>query len=359
MEEYQRLGHECVWVTCDIPRGGRDSKADNIRIPAWNGFERRWQINCPVISPLALPAAFRAVRAADAIHVHSLAPGLSAVVILLSVALRKPMVVTQQVGVIPFQNGFLERLQTVCLGAMARLSIWGGASLTFPTEPLMQAYRAQYGLPDSKLAVSPNAFDGRVFRFANEEERRNARRECGLSEDRCHVLFAGRFVDKKGVGLVEQAARACPDIHFTLVGSGVVDPNPHNLPNVKILPPASAETLRAHFSAHDALLLPAVGEGWPLVLCEAMACGLPAIISEEVFANYGKDREYFAIVPRSVAAIVAELRAFANGTHPLCARREEISKYANRTWSWGRTAQIILNLLGQKKDVRGRFSGEG
>ena len=46
------------------------------------------------------------------------------------------------------------------------------------------------------------------------------------------------------------------------------------------LPPQPKSQLRKTYEAHDVLVLPSVGDPFPFVSLEAMACGLPVIATE-------------------------------------------------------------------------------
>ena len=106
----------------------------------------------------------------------------------------------------------------------------------------------------------------------------------GLPVDRPVALFVGRFVEKKGLHLIERLARRRPDLTFALAGWGPIDPTGWRLPNVHVLSDLQGETLVPLYQSSDVFVLPSVGEGWPLVLQEALACGLPVICGQETAA---------------------------------------------------------------------------
>jgi starch synthase len=76
-------------------------------------------------------------------------------------------------------------------------------------------------------------------------------------------------------------ARANPDIIFACAGWGPLDPAGWRLPNVRIFSSPSRERIAELYRACDVLILPSVGEGFPLVIQEALAAGLPVVCGAE------------------------------------------------------------------------------
>jgi glycosyltransferase involved in cell wall biosynthesis len=97
------------------------------------------------------------------------------------------------------------------------------------------------------------------------------------------VLFAGGINLRKGVPFLIDAVRTlAPHAHLTLVGG--LDPDA--VPCLAgaeafttILSPVSKQGLRAIYQDHDVLVLPSLGDSFGFVAMEAMACGLPAILT--------------------------------------------------------------------------------
>ena len=99
------------------------------------------------------------------------------------------------------------------------------------------------------------------------------------------------------------------------------------------------------YHAADAVLLPSVGEGLPLVVQEAMAAGLPAVISAQEI--YARDlRDVCATSDRTVPALVA-----AAGRRVLGPERETLS------WSAGgptRNGHWSVDVMVQRYLTSGR-----
>lgn len=105
-------------------------------------------------------------------------------------------------------------------------------------------------------------------------------------------LFAGKLQPKKRIvdllNAIDLARKSNPKIHLLVSGAGELMPEAVALAEGRQLPVTFAgflnqtEITRA-YAAADCLVLPSdYGETWGLVVNEAMACGLPAIVSDRV-----------------------------------------------------------------------------
>lgn len=342
---WEKSGHKVTWMSTDIPRGARESTPDNIRIPAANCFERWWQINSPVISPLSYPEIVRQVRAHDVVNIHSLAPGLAMLVLYAALRRKWPTVATQHVGVIPMQNRLLNALQEKFLCGAARWCVANGAPLTFVGAAVRDWFLEHAQIPADRVGMTPAGIDQRDFYFVPDTEREQLRKKWDLNVARFNILFVGRFYEKKGMPLIKDIAAQCPELCFTLVGGGPCRPASWNLPNVRVKAFVATAELRELYGAHDLFIMPSIGEGWPAVIPQGMACGLPCLISEETFQGYGKDREQFIVGPRDAALLKKTVMNLAADLPGLTMRREEISRYAREHWNWETTAKIYLGLF--------------
>ena len=93
----------------------------------------------------------------------------------------------------------------------------------------------------------------------------------------------GRFVEKKGIALIRPSLDI-PGVAWTFVGWGPLSPgNWSELPdNARVFERLSAADVVPLYQEADLLVLPSSGEGFPLVIQEALACGTPVLVSKEV-----------------------------------------------------------------------------
>jgi glycosyltransferase involved in cell wall biosynthesis len=133
----------------------------------------------------------------------------------------------------------------------------------------------------ANFTVIPNGVDPQIF--ANLPGRTAFRQRYRLGDGPV-CLFMGRLHERKGIGLLVEAFKAADIAEAKLV---IVGPDEGMLATIQPLLDdriiytgylSGSERLAA-FAAADILALPAIGEGLPMVVLEAMAAGLPVIVS--------------------------------------------------------------------------------
>ena len=150
-----------------------------------------------------------------------------------------------------------------------------------------------------RLLIVPQGVDARRFRPRSAEERRDLRAALGLDPDDRVALFCGALIERKGVDILveawQQVRRELPRATLLMVGpthrdgldepefrafSQAIEARIHALglsTKVRLLGlQRQTETL---YGAADLFVLPSRNEGWASVISEAMASGLPCIVS--------------------------------------------------------------------------------
>ena len=133
-------------------------------------------------------------------------------------------------------------------------------------------------IPASKVTLLPNAVDTERFRPATKSERSAARTELELDGDVTVVAGLGRLHPQKNWPLFLRLAARFPEAQFVIAGTGPEEKSLRSLApgNVRFAGFRDARTILA---AADVFLLTSDYEGTPMTLLEAMACGVPSIVS--------------------------------------------------------------------------------
>ena len=334
-------GDELLWCASDTDEAPRlpGLRCDPMR--SFNAIERLSGFPYPLWSPGSLARLAAHIRAADAVHVHDAIYASSLAAATLARHHGKRLVVTQHIGQVP-----LPILLRPVLGAANRLgarAVLARADAVAFISPAVRRYFETLTGPRPGFHDVPNGVDHGVFKPSGEAPA-DRRAALGLDAAKPLMLFVGRFVPKKRLPLVREMAAAKPDWQWCVIGQGPEQPQTWGLPNVRVLPPMQQTELARWYQAADLLVLPSEGEGFPLVVQEAMACGLPVCITADVAAGSAMPHTLWLELPErpgqtaslGVSAIDAWL-VQPDSQRP--AQRQACAAHAAQAWSWEAAAQ--------------------
>lgn len=148
----------------------------------------------------------------------------------------------------------------------------------------------EYGFPEANVVQIPNAV--RTDEFApcgSQSERSALRTQLGL-EDRPTVLFAGVINQRKRPHLLVEALSSLPaDAQLVIVGPQEQEPAYAEFLKSRIADLGLSDRVMLHgftssmapfYRAADVFALPSSKEGMPNALLEAMASGLPSVVTD-------------------------------------------------------------------------------
>ena len=167
-----------------------------------------------------------------------------------------------------------------------------------PSDHIAEAL-IRHGTPRDRVAVVPYAADTR--RFVPASDRRH-----GAS---CVFLFAGGITQRKGIKYLLEAWSTVrrPGWRLQLLGPLPHDPGPltHWLDGVELLGRVGHAEVPALMAAADVFVFPSLFEGSAVVTYEALACGLPSIVTPSA-GSVARDGMEGLIVPPADSEALAQ-----------------------------------------------------
>lgn len=308
---YAASGHDVAWVATASPErpgvlAGEDGRR-LVRIAATNALEERWGMPYPIPAPRGIAALAREVRGSDLVHVHDCLylTSLEAV----TLAGRRPLLLTQHVGSVSF-GALVDPFETLAYRAIGRAVARRATAVAFASASVRDWWSRSI---DRHLAglVIPNGVDLTRFRPADAAEQRAAREELDVRAEGTVALFVGRLVAKKHVSATVAAIAASPPWHLLVVGDGPERRHVLEAAAVTHLRSLPYDRMPLAYRAADAFVLPSVGEGAPLALLEALATGLPAVVSTDPAFGRAAAAGTLRVTP-DPAGIAAALRELSN-----------------------------------------------
>lgn len=340
-------GAQVVWCASD---GDAPPVLPGVRcepMASFNGVERLSGFPYPLWSPASLRRLSRLVRAADAVHVHDCIYAGSLAAAWFARWYHKRLAVTQHIGLVPLP-WFLRPMLGLANRIGAHMVLRRADGVAF-ISPVVRRYFESLVGRSPHFQDIPNGVDDCIFNPGNGNLRA-LRQALGFDPLRPLMLFVGRFVAKKRLPTIREMALLRPHWHWCIIGHGPEHPHGWGLANVTVLPPMAQSDLVRYYRAADLLVLPSEGEGFPLVVQEAMACGLPAFITSEVASGSNIDASLWVELPqagaetplRGVGVIDAWL---ATAPARLQAQREACARFAATTWRWKAAADAHARWL--------------
>ena len=218
---------------------------------------------------------------------------------------------------------------------------------------------------EERIFIAPNGVDNDLFGSLAAVARKEAsanRRKLGLPDR--YVLFVGRLVPEKGIfdllrayiGLEEHVRR---QLGLVFVGDGParaelqMRASAISVGEIRFAGFAHREQLPTYYTLAEMLVLPTYTDPWGLVVNEAMACGLPVIVSQVAGCVRDLVREGWnglIVPPRDVALLTAAIRDLAvqpeirvsMGVHAA----SHIANFSPQRWSVSMVAAIQKTIDG-------------
>jgi glycosyltransferase involved in cell wall biosynthesis len=241
-------------------------------------------------------------------------------------------------------SAIIKRSTLMTVRTCARLSTWLPAAIVCCAESTRRQH-AELGYDEEKLIVIPNGFDLDVFR-PDPAARAAVRRELGLADETRLVGMVARFHPQKDYQNFVRAAGIIraqrDDTHFLLCGASL---DWENAELVRWIDEAGVrdrchllgrrtDVGRMQASFDIGCLSSRGGEALPLTVGEAMACGVPCVVTDVGDAALLVGDTGRVVPPRDPAALAAAIDALltldadARGRLGAAARRRIGERYS-------------------------------
>ena len=341
-------GHNVVVVTTDTlsPSERIDTEEemiDGVRVIRLRNWSNLLRGKLNLSSPRMFTTTIRALmeeHKTNIVHSHELRTTENLRLAALAKELRVPLVLSAH-GTLPYDTGrqAAKQLWDRAFGSKLLPHFAHVVALTGTEADEARAVWAACGvpLPDERISIVPNGIYLDDFATLPAPEPFRAQWNLGAGPV---VLFLGRLQERKGLQFLipafAQAVERVPDARLLIAGpdEGMLSiaqaqAEEYDLGDRVIFTGLLTGPERlAALAAADLFAMPAVGEGFSMAMLEAMACGLPVLLTPG--CNFPEAAEEGAglVVPREVPALAEALRTLLTA--------------ADQRASMGRCAQALI-----------------
>lgn len=345
VKNFRAAGHEVRWIACDVREAARPFADDDVRLRCWNFTETRLGFPYPLASPFDLLKTIQQVKWCDVLHLHDCLYFHNQFLYRLAKIFKKPVVTTQHIAFSPYGQSYKNHLQQATYKTIGRALLESSEQVVFVNQTVREWFM-EFVKFKREPFVLPNGFDPEIFGPATTDEISAVRASLDIPAENPLLLFVGRFTEKKGVQFIREAALARPDWTWVLVGeTAEQDPRAWSLPNVKVLGPQPQGELRKLYNAASLVVLPSIREGFPLVLCEALACGTPVAVCREAAQAVEGLSELVITIDASAGTLTESLASALDNPQHLQNLRPRLREFAEERLNWKAVADRYCELF--------------
>ncbi len=342
-KRHVQLGHE---VTVICPDYG-DEYLENldgmkiVRVPG-SDILSKIGINFPLASISMRRWLTQYISNADIVHIHGFLFLPSVYAKSIANKYNKPIVLTEHVGHVKLKNAFYDFIQSMSIRLIAR-SLCNFSQKIITYNSRVKKELIKMGIEPWRIRFVKNSVDTEFFKPVSEEHKKKLRRELSLPQDETIAIFAGRYVEKKGVSHLLNCKRK--GYHQLMIGEGIDIPDTAlSDENMTFKSPMPQKELIKYYNASDIFVLPSLYEGFPLTVHEAMSCGLPMVLGNDPAYN-----DY--LTPSMYEAVEQDPESIENGIQSFVmnrSRRLECGIYGRQRvkegTQWDETASTHLHI---------------
>jgi UDP-glucose:(heptosyl)LPS alpha-1,3-glucosyltransferase len=144
-----------------------------------------------------------------------------------------------------------------------------------------------YQVPQERIVIIENGIDTNIFQPSLSSEKLQAKKLLGLNQNAPTVLIVGSGFDRKGAFQLVEAMLKLPQFQLIVVGQ---DKKINQLKKLvfklglsnRVFIVGPQKDVRPYLAASDIFCLPSLYDSLPNALLEAICCGLPSVITQDV-----------------------------------------------------------------------------
>lgn len=345
-------GQKVTWLAGGVtppPPVIGDSRA--VPIPVFNFVEDKIGVPLPIPAPGAFSRIGHEVRDAEVLILQDCLY-LTNILGFFSARRRGvPIVIIQHIGLVPYRNPLLNVAMKLGNKIFTERMLSQATQVVFYSEVTRKFYSHLHFRHPPEMIL--NGVDTSLYGArGGPEERLALRDKFGLPCKGTVVLFVGRFVEKKGIPAIRRMTEQRSDWTWVFAGAGPLDPGRWNFANVHVFSNLRGPSLAPLYRTCDLLILPSIGEGFPLVVQEALASGLPIVCSTETLAADPAIEPYVVAAPvfpgdreRTAAEFLTAIGRVIESDAGSELKCEQRRAFAASRYSWDHAAEQYVRIV--------------
>ncbi len=349
-------GHQVTVLTTDSQAPGERSNLpretiDNVAVIRCRnriGLLRHINLSSPVGLQRTLAELMASSNPPEVVHCHELRTVENLLGTPIAAAHGIPLIVSPH-GTLPRDTGrsMVKRAWDMLFGQVLAQRFNGLIALTDSEAEIARGWWQSLGVPMPPLAVIPNGVDMPGMPVARSKRR----------ADSPTVIFVGRLHERKGIQfLIPAFAQAINGQALSGARLLIVGPDEGMLLPARRLAAETGIADRVIFTGlltgtardealanADLFVLPAVGEGLSIAALEAMAVGLPVILTPGCNLPEAETRGAGLIVPREVPALADAIRSLLLNPAQRTVMGDSGRRWMQESFAWSTVAQRTID----------------